>query len=155
MWWDMMWCDVMWCDVMWCDVVWCGVVWCGVLPFSSPTSVFYSFNSFQLSTHLTMSISITSSNYTNSHAHALTGQVFEDSFHQLRMRTAEEMGGRLQVNFHGEEGTVTILLSLLLLLFFRLSDCTPSFLRIFFFLLIIYFSFFSVFLRFSKWPLCA
>ena len=33
-----------------------------------------------------------------------SGQVFEDSFHQLRMRSAEEMGGRLQVNFHGEEG---------------------------------------------------
>jgi len=31
-------------------------------------------------------------------------QVFEDSFHQLRMRTAEEMRGRLQVNFYGEEG---------------------------------------------------
>ena len=30
--------------------------------------------------------------------------MFEDSFHQLRMRSAEEMGGRLQVNFHGEEG---------------------------------------------------
>ena len=34
----------------------------------------------------------------------ILGQVFEDSFHQLRMRSAEEMGGRLQVNFHGEEG---------------------------------------------------
>jgi E3 ubiquitin-protein ligase HUWE1 len=30
--------------------------------------------------------------------------IFEDSFHQLRMRTAEEMRGRLAVNFHGEEG---------------------------------------------------
>jgi len=30
--------------------------------------------------------------------------VFEDSYHQLRMRNAEEMRGRLQVNFHGEEG---------------------------------------------------
>ena len=30
--------------------------------------------------------------------------MFEDSFHQLRMRTAEELRGRLQVNFQGEEG---------------------------------------------------
>jgi len=31
-------------------------------------------------------------------------QVFEDSFNQLRMRPAEEMRSRLQVNFYGEEG---------------------------------------------------
>jgi len=31
-------------------------------------------------------------------------QVFEDSFNQLRMRSAEEMRSRLQVNFYGEEG---------------------------------------------------
>jgi len=31
-------------------------------------------------------------------------QVFEDSFHQLRMRSAEEMRGRLVINFQGEEG---------------------------------------------------
>ena len=30
--------------------------------------------------------------------------VFEDSFHQLRQRSTEEMRGKLQVNFHGEEG---------------------------------------------------
>eukprot|EP01041_Mallomonas_annulata_P000793 gene793-1538_t len=30
--------------------------------------------------------------------------VFEDSFHQLRMRTADELRGRLSVSFHGEEG---------------------------------------------------
>ena len=30
--------------------------------------------------------------------------VFEDSFHQLRMRNAEEMRGRLVVHFQGEEG---------------------------------------------------
>jgi E3 ubiquitin-protein ligase HUWE1 len=38
------------------------------------------------------------------HLQLRRGQVFEDSFHQLRMRTSEEMRGRLQVNFHGEEG---------------------------------------------------
>ena len=30
--------------------------------------------------------------------------VFEDSFNQLRPRTAEEMRGKMQVNFHGEGG---------------------------------------------------
>ena len=38
------------------------------------------------------------------HLQLRRGQVFEDSFHQLRMRTAEELRGRLQVNFQGEEG---------------------------------------------------
>eukprot|EP00981_Chlorochromonas_danica_P007094 scaffold1551_cov164-Ochromonas_danica.AAC.22 len=31
-------------------------------------------------------------------------QVFEDTFHQLRSRTADEMRGRLQINFYNEEG---------------------------------------------------
>lgn len=31
-------------------------------------------------------------------------QVFEDSYHQMRARTPEEMKGRLQLNFYGEEG---------------------------------------------------
>jgi len=31
-------------------------------------------------------------------------QVFEDSFNMLRARTAEEMRGRLQINFRGEDG---------------------------------------------------
>jgi E3 ubiquitin-protein ligase HUWE1 len=31
-------------------------------------------------------------------------QLFEDSFNQLRMRSAEEMRGRLQISFRGEEG---------------------------------------------------
>jgi len=31
-------------------------------------------------------------------------QLFEDSFHQLRKRTADEMRGRLRVDFSGEEG---------------------------------------------------
>lgn len=30
--------------------------------------------------------------------------VFEDSFHQLRMRTPDEMGLKLSVSFQGEEG---------------------------------------------------
>ena len=30
--------------------------------------------------------------------------VFEDSFHQLRVRTPDEMQGRLQISFRGEEG---------------------------------------------------
>jgi len=30
--------------------------------------------------------------------------IFEDSYHQLRLRSAEEMRGRLSVNFAGEEG---------------------------------------------------
>ncbi|KAJ1439350.1 hypothetical protein B484DRAFT_323607 [Ochromonadaceae sp. CCMP2298] len=38
------------------------------------------------------------------HLQIRRNQVFEDSFHQLRVRTAEEMRGRLQVNFYGEEG---------------------------------------------------
>jgi hypothetical protein len=31
-------------------------------------------------------------------------RIFEDSFHQLRMRTADELRGRLAISFHGEEG---------------------------------------------------
>jgi E3 ubiquitin-protein ligase HUWE1 len=31
-------------------------------------------------------------------------QVFEDSFHQLRSRKAEDLRGRLQISFYGEEG---------------------------------------------------
>jgi E3 ubiquitin-protein ligase HUWE1 len=38
------------------------------------------------------------------HLQIRRNQVFEDSFHQLRVRTAEELRGRLQVNFYGEEG---------------------------------------------------
>lgn len=38
------------------------------------------------------------------HLQIRRSQVFEDSFHQLRGRTAEELRGRLQVNFYGEEG---------------------------------------------------
>jgi hypothetical protein len=38
------------------------------------------------------------------HLQIRRSQVFEDSFHQLRVRTAEELRGRLQVNFYGEEG---------------------------------------------------
>jgi len=38
------------------------------------------------------------------HLQIRRNQVFEDSFHQLRVRTAEELRGRLQVNFFGEEG---------------------------------------------------
>ena len=36
--------------------------------------------------------------------YVVTHQVFEDSYHQLRMRTPDEMKGRIQVNFYGEEG---------------------------------------------------
>lgn len=38
------------------------------------------------------------------HLQIRRSQVFEDTFHQLRPRTAEEMRGRLQVNFYNEEG---------------------------------------------------
>jgi hypothetical protein len=38
------------------------------------------------------------------HLQIRRNHVFEDSFHQLRSRTAEELRGRLQVNFYGEEG---------------------------------------------------
>jgi len=38
------------------------------------------------------------------HLQIRRSQVFEDSYHQLRSRTAEELRGRLQVNFYGEEG---------------------------------------------------
>ena len=97
--------------MVWCDVLWCGAVHYLFLPplfLTTPPRTLYS-------THLTFSlINFNNSNCTHSHAHTFTGQVFEDSFHQLRMRTAEEMGGRLQVNFHGEEGTVTVFLSLVL-----------------------------------------
>jgi E3 ubiquitin-protein ligase HUWE1 len=40
----------------------------------------------------------------NIHLQLRRHQVFEDSFHQLRLRSSEELRGRLQVNFHGEEG---------------------------------------------------
>jgi E3 ubiquitin-protein ligase HUWE1 len=38
------------------------------------------------------------------HLNLRRDRVFEDSFHQLRMRTATEMQGRLRINFYGEEG---------------------------------------------------
>ena len=38
------------------------------------------------------------------HLQVRRDNVFEDSFHQLRFRTPEEMRGRLVVNFHDEEG---------------------------------------------------
>ena len=38
------------------------------------------------------------------HIQVRRGQIFEDSFHQLRDRSKEDMRGRLQVSFHGEEG---------------------------------------------------
>jgi hypothetical protein len=38
------------------------------------------------------------------HIQVRRDNIFEDSFHQLRSRTASEMKGRLYVNFHGEEG---------------------------------------------------
>ena len=46
---------------------------------------------------------------TQSHRRSLSlqirrNQVFEDSFHQLRSRRAEDLRGRLQVSFYGEEG---------------------------------------------------
>lgn len=36
--------------------------------------------------------------------HVRRNQVFMDSFHQLRMRTADEMKGKLTIVFQGEEG---------------------------------------------------
>jgi E3 ubiquitin-protein ligase HUWE1 len=38
------------------------------------------------------------------HLQLRRSQVFEDSFHQLRLRNAAEMRGKLRVSFHGEEG---------------------------------------------------
>jgi E3 ubiquitin-protein ligase HUWE1 len=38
------------------------------------------------------------------HIQVRRGQIFEDSFHQLRDRHKEDLRGRLQVSFHGEEG---------------------------------------------------
>eukprot|EP01038_Epipyxis_sp_PR26KG_P005357 gene5357-7431_t len=38
------------------------------------------------------------------HLQIRRNQIFEDTFHQLRVRTADELRGRLQVNFFGEEG---------------------------------------------------
>jgi hypothetical protein len=38
------------------------------------------------------------------HIQVRRDQVFEDSFHQLRDRSKEDLRGRLQVSFHGEEG---------------------------------------------------
>ena len=38
------------------------------------------------------------------HLHLQRANVFEDSFHQLRVRSSVEMRGRMQINFQGEEG---------------------------------------------------
>lgn len=38
------------------------------------------------------------------HLQIRRNQIFEDTFQQLRSRTAEEMRGRMQVNFYGEDG---------------------------------------------------
>eukprot|EP00605_Chrysophyceae_sp_TOSAG23-4_P003045 GSChrysophyteH1.ASY1.ANO1.3350.1 assembled CDS len=38
------------------------------------------------------------------HLQLVRTSVFEDSFHQLRFRTPDEMRGRMQINFRGEEG---------------------------------------------------
>jgi E3 ubiquitin-protein ligase HUWE1 len=38
------------------------------------------------------------------HLQVRRDNIFEDSFHQLRSRTAEEMKGRLYVNFQNEDG---------------------------------------------------
>ncbi|GJQ11400.1 hypothetical protein GpartN1_g3191.t1 [Galdieria partita] len=45
-----------------------------------------------------------SSNRSSIRIHVRREQVFEDSYHQLRLRTPEEMKGQLHVQFVGEEG---------------------------------------------------
>ncbi|EME29644.1 ubiquitin-protein ligase E3, partial [Galdieria sulphuraria] len=45
-----------------------------------------------------------SSNRSSIRIHVRREQVFEDSYHQLRLRTPEEMRGQLHVQFVGEEG---------------------------------------------------
>lgn len=47
---------------------------------------------------------LTGRNRRGIHIQVRRDQIFEDSFHQLRVRSKEDLRGRLQVTFHGEEG---------------------------------------------------